>query len=277
MKKYIPLLLLFFSTIALFAQSKEKIKGSRNVSTFIKETPVFKEIELEDYFEVYLIKGDKPQVKVETDDNLYESIKINVANNILSITTTKEPIKFKKMIVQITYTDNLEVIRTRGKIVLNAIDEILLQKLTIKSFDDSKIFVNASTMDFTLEANGDSEAELNIKSDQAKVVLAQNAKLKAIVKSQKTTFDMYQKSKATIEGKTNDATIRLDNNTELIANKLSVKNIELVAESYATCTLNPEDSIAISANGHAEINLLGEAMIQIKKFREECKLLKKLK
>lgn len=277
MKKYIPLLLLFFSTIALFAQSKEKIKGSRNVSTFIKETPVFKEIELEDYFEVYLIKGDKPQVKVETDDNLYESIKINVANNILSITTTKEPIKFKKMIVQITYTDNLEVIRTRGKIVLNAIDEILLQKLTIKSFDDSKIFVNASTMDFTLEANGDSEAELNIKSDQAKVVLAQNAKLKAIIKSQKTTFDMYQKSKATIEGKTNDATIRLDNNTELIANKLSVKNIELVAESYATCTLNPEDSIAISANGHAEINLLGEAMIQIKKFREECKLLKKLK
>jgi hypothetical protein len=277
MKKYILLLLLFFSTIALFAQSKEKIKGSRNVSTFIKETPVFKEIELEDYFEVYLIKGDKPQVKVETDDNLYESIKINVANNILSITTTKEPIKFKKMIVHITYTDNLEVIRARGKIVLNAIDEILLQKLTIKSFDDSKIFVNASTMDFTLESNGDSEAELNIKSDQAKVVLAQNAKLKAIIKSQKTTFDMYQKSKATIEGKTNDATIRLDNNTELIANKLSVKNIELVAESYATCTLNPEDSIAISANGHAEINLLGEAMIQIKKFKEECKLLKKLK
>ena len=277
MKKYSLLLFLLFTTTVLFAQSKEKIKGSRNVTTVIKETAVFKEIDLENYFEVYLIKGDKPQVKVETDDNLYDIMNINVVDSVLSITTTKEPIKFKKLILHITYTNDLAVIRTRGEVVLNAIDEILLKKLTIKSFDDSKLFINASTLDFTLEANGESVTELNVKSEKAKVVLTQETKLKALVKSQDLTFDMYQKSRATIEGKTNVAMVRIDNNSELTANKLSIKNLELIAESYSTCTISAEDTVVISGNGKAEINLIGDPAIFTKKFREEAKLFKKLK
>ena len=59
MKKHTALFLLLLVTTLTFAQKREKVKGSKIVTTSIKETGNFDAIEVDDNLEVYLEKGEK--------------------------------------------------------------------------------------------------------------------------------------------------------------------------------------------------------------------------
>jgi len=63
MKKYIVITLLVLSTTLVSAQKKEKIKGSKTVTTELREVGYFDTLELEDNLEVYLEKGEKTRNK----------------------------------------------------------------------------------------------------------------------------------------------------------------------------------------------------------------------
>ncbi len=277
MKRLGLYLLLILTTFKLFAQQKESIKGSRNVGVLTKDLTSCKEIEIEDYFEVFLKKGDKPQLKIEADDNLLDIIKMDVVENLLTISITKEPVKYKKLSLFITYTNDFRLVKAKGNTVLNALEEVMLENLTVKSYDKAKIVVNAITNDFVLECNNDSSAEINIKSDNVKVVLSNNSLLNGAIKTKNLVFDLYQKSKATLEGNATEGLIRMDNNTNLQASKFLIKSLDLVTESFATCTVNTEESIQVTASGQTVINLLGEPSVSVKKFADQTQLIKKIK
>jgi len=49
---------------------------------------------------------------------------------------------------------------------------------------------------------------------------------------------MYQKSDATVDGEAETAKFRLDNNANLVGKSLSVKNAELICESYSNMSIN---------------------------------------
>ncbi|MFB0911103.1 MAG: DUF2807 domain-containing protein, partial [Flavobacterium sp.] len=59
-KKYTVIILIALSSTLAFAQKKEKIKGSKTVTTELRETGNFEVLEVEDNLEVYLEKGQKP-------------------------------------------------------------------------------------------------------------------------------------------------------------------------------------------------------------------------
>ena len=88
MTKKIALLFtfLFLTTIAV-AQKKEKIKGSKIVTVWVKEIPSFENIEINDNFEVFLVKSDKPSLEIEADDNLHEIINYEVAGETLRVSS----------------------------------------------------------------------------------------------------------------------------------------------------------------------------------------------
>ena len=69
----------------------------------------------------------------------------------------------------------------------------------------------------------------------------------------------------------------MDNNSSLIAKKFTVKDLELVAESYTKCSVNAQKSIEISASGKTEIDLLGEPKVDLKVFTNSAVLSKKEK
>ena len=54
-KIYLLFAFLFLTTISV-AQKKEKIKGSKIVTVSVKEIPSFENIEINDNFEVFLVK-----------------------------------------------------------------------------------------------------------------------------------------------------------------------------------------------------------------------------
>jgi Putative auto-transporter adhesin, head GIN domain len=273
-KDTLIILLLLVSTLAI-AQKKGKIKGSKIVTIEQREIGNFEAIEISDNLEVYLDKGEKCNLKIEADDNLHDIVRVDLTANTLRIYSSKTAANFKKLVVRITYTNELKRISSKNEAIINAIQDIQLNDIAIQSFDDSKLFLNVNTKNFTLQSDHNSKAELNLKSEKATIELIKNATLKALISATDLKCDMYQKSIAVLEGDVTTAFVRLDNNARFSGNNLTITNAELVAESYSNCSINANTSISIDAAENSEIQLYGDQKIEIKQFTDNAILSKK--
>jgi Putative auto-transporter adhesin, head GIN domain len=275
MKKYTALLLiLLVSTLAL-AQKNEKIKGSKIVTIEQKEIGDFDAIEVNDNIEVYLDRGEKCELKIEADDNLHDIISYDLSAKTLRINTTKKVTNYKKLVIRVTYTQELKRITTKNEAVLFAIQEIQLDNIACEAYDNSALNLNVNSGNFTLKSSDKSKTELNLKSEKATIELSKNASLKALISAPALKCDLYQKSKAVLEGDVVIANIRLDNNASFIANNLVIKTAELLTESYSNCSINVNTNISIDASGNSEIQLYGDQKIEIKRFANNAVLSKK--
>ena len=275
MKKYSVLILLLFATALSLAQKKEKIKGSKIVTIEQKEIGNFETIEISDNLEVYLDRGEKCELKIEADDNLHDIITIDLSAKTLRINTSKKAINYKKLIVRITYTNELNRVTSKDEAIINAIQEIQLNDIAIQSFDDSKLFLNVNTKNFALQSDHNSKIELNLKSEIASLELSKNTTLKALITATDLKCDMYQKAIANLEGDVTNANIRLDNNAKFLGNNLVIMNAQLVAESYSNCSVNVNTAIIVDAAENAEIELYGDQKIEMKRFADNAILSKK--
>ncbi len=277
MKKIPLILLVLFVTTFAFSQGKEKIKGSKTVTIEQKEIGNFEALEIEDNLEVYLEKGEKNEIKIEADENLHEIISFDLKDNTLRIYTSKQATSFKKLIVRVTYTNDLKRITSKNESILNAIAQIQLDDITITSIDFSRVYINVDSKNFTLKSNDKSKIELNLKSQRATIELSKNAILKALISTIDLKCDLYQKAVAILEGDATTALIRLDNNSVFTGNKLTLKDASLTAESYTVCSILAEATLILEATDKAEISLFGLPKIELKKFADEVKLIKKIK
>jgi hypothetical protein len=277
MKKNTALLLLLLVTTLSFAQKREKIKGSKVVTTSIKEVGEFDGIEADDNLEVYLERGEKNEIKIEADDNLHDIIGMDLRERTLRLYTSKESTIFKKLIVRVTYTKSLKNVIAKNEAAIYAIQELQLDDITFNSMDYSKLFLNVNSKKFSLIANDKSKTELNLKSEDASLQLSKNASIKTLVSAIKFKCDLYQKASATIEGIAEKATIRLDNNSVFNGTKFTLKESNITAESYSTGSILAEIAVSIAIGDKAELSLLGNPKIELTRFSEEAKLIKKIK
>ena len=275
MKNHITIALLLLCTTLSLAQNKEKIKGSKTVTIVEKEVTDFDTLELNDNIEVYLEKGEKSGLKFEADDNLHEIFKVDSIGKTLSISTRKTARSFKKLMVRITYTNYLKSIIVKDEVILNAIQEIHLKEISIKATGDAELHLNVNASTFNLEADHETEMELNLKSENATVIMSEKSILKALIASKALQCDLYQKAEAILEGDVSTALIRLDNNSELTANKLFIETITLKAEDYSTCSVNATKTLALDASGNAKIELYGDQKIEMTHFIDNATLSKK--
>ena len=274
-KIYLSIIALIFSSSILLAQKAEKIKGSKVVTTSTKEITSFNAIEVEDNLEINLEKGDKNEIKIEADDNLHDIISLNVQDEILIISTSKEAQNFKKLAVKVTYTNDLNLVTTKDESIVNAIQEITLDNITFKTLNKSKLFLNVNSKNFILQSNDKSKIELNLKGESTFIELSKNTSLKALINCTNLKCDLYQKATATLEGDAHNTTLRLDNSAELTARNFNSKNTDITIEGSASCSLLAENTIIIDATDKTEIELYGSPKIEIRKLAGETKLFKK--
>ncbi|MGH2664212.1 GIN domain-containing protein [Flavobacterium sp.] len=277
MKKIILLFIVILCSHFAIAQKKEKVKGSKIVTAEKHDVGLFDQIEIEDNLEVFLTKGNKSAIEVETDDNLHAAIDYKVYGSVLRLNTNKDVSGFKKLEVRITYTDSLKLIVVKHESKLNLISEMVLNNITIKTYDYSKTYANVNSPNFTLLANDKSKIELNLKGQDSFVEMSKNAEIKALISSNKLKFDMYQKSVAVIEGDINEMKLRLDNNAKYTGKNLTSKILNLTTEGYTDCSVNTNGSLSITALGKSEIYIYGEPKIELKKFGDDAVLYKKSK
>lgn len=277
MKKHTTIFLLILCTTMALAQKKEKIKGSKTVTTEQKVIGIFNVLEISDNIEVYLEKAEKPELKIEADDNLHAILNFDLIKDTLRVTTSKEATKYKKLMVRINYTNDLKKVISKNEAEVNAIQELQLDDITIQTLGNSKFYMNVNAKNFLLLSDEKSKVELNLKSEMAKIILSKEAYLKSLINSTDLDFDIYQKSRANIEGDVTNAKIRVDNNAIFTGNKLTAKNAIIISENNSKATINAVETAVIEAGDKSEIKLIGNPKIEIKKFTEEAKLMKGLK
>ena len=277
MKKNTALFLLLLVTTLTFAQKREKVKGSKIVTTSIKEVGSFDALEADDNIEVYLEKGEKNEIKIEADDNLHEIIGMDLRDKTLRLYTSKESTIFKKLSVKVTYTSSLTRVIAKNEAKIYAIQEVQLDDITFSSFDYSKLFLNVNSKKFNLIADDKSKIELNLKADDGNLQLSKNASIKTLVSAIKFKCDLYQKANAAIEGIAEKATIRLDNNSVFTGTKFTLKDANVTAENNSVGSILAETTVSIAVGDKAELSLFGNPKIELTRFSEEAKLIKKIK
>jgi hypothetical protein len=274
MKKILFITLLFLSSFA-FSQKKEKVKGSKIVTTEIKKIESFDALEVTDNIEVFLIKGNECGLEIEADDNLHDAIEGVIAGSTLRLSTLKNAFGYKKLSIRVTYTNDFKMVVLRNEASVTALAEVELDNITFKTFDSSKLFINSKSKNISLYMDDKSKAELNSKAENTIVNLTKNTSLKALITSTNMTFDMYQKSEATVNGDVEIGKFRLDNNSNLTGKTLNVKNADVTCEAYTNVSITVKNTIAIDASGKSEIQLYGEQKIDMKRFADSAVLIKK--
>ena len=264
-------------TTLTFAQKREKVKGSKIVTTSIKEVGSFDALEADDNLEIYLEKGDKNEIKIEADDNLHEIISMDLRDKTLRLYTSKESTIFKKLSVKVTYTSSLNKVIAKNEAVIYALQEIQLDDITFNSVDYSKLYLNVNSKKFSLIADDKSRTELNLKTEDGTLQLSKNAAIKTLVSAIKFKCDLYQKATAAIEGIAEKATIRLDNNSIFTGTKFTLKDANVTAENYAVGTIFADTTLSLAIGDKAEVSLFGNPKIELTRFSEEAKLIKKIK
>ena len=274
-KSSIILAFLLIATIA-FGQKKEKIKGSKIVTVAQKVLGDFDQIDVADNLEVFLIKGDKCGIEIEADDNLHDIIKIDLVGKNLRLSTLRQVTGFKKFVLRVTYNDSFKTVMSHDEAIITALAELTLDNITFNSFQESKLFLNVRVKNFTLKQDDKSKAELNLKAESAIVELSKNAQIKALVNGTDLKMDLYQKSKAEIEGDVMNVKLRLDNDASFAGKKLNVKNMDLITELDTSCSVNVNTLLIITATGSSQIEIYGNPVkYDLKKFADSARLIKK--
>lgn len=274
MKKLL-LIIAILIAIPSFSQKKEKIKGSKVVVIQQKKVEPFTSVEILNNLEINLIKGDKCGLELEADDNLQDVLDLRMNGSMLVISFAKEVSSSKKFSIRLTYTDAFTLLVAKEKSKITALETVKLENISFKAQDNAKLMLNIDSKNCNISLNGKAEAELNVKSENFSLDLSKNTEVKALVSATNFKCDLYQDAKAKLEGDIINLKVRLDNDSRFEGKKLNAKNTELVTESSSKCDINSESTINISASGKSEIELYGNAKVDLVKFVGTAKLLKK--
>jgi len=278
LEKLLYILLFSFGIINFtFGQTKEKIKGNRDVT--IKQTYVddFNSLIIKDDFEVKIAYNSKPSVEVEADSNLHDVITISVDNGSLNISTDRRITSKKKLIITINYGENLNNIELYNDTELSSLTSMELNDLNLKVENNSRAYLNIKANSLSFTSSGRSKSRLNIVADSTTFVLSDNSKIDALVSGKTSSFDLYQSADATIEGDAENTAIRLDNSSNFLGKNYSIKNADVLIESASDATLNVETLLILKASGNSETYVYGEPKIDLELLTDTAKLQKKKK
>jgi hypothetical protein len=275
MKNILLLFAIIFTSSIVTAQKKEKIKGSNIVTVENKEIGDFENIEVSDNLEIFLFKGDKNAIEVEADDNLHPEIEFKLTGNTLFISTIKDITSAKKTSIRVTYTDQFKMLIARDKSKITSLSDLNLSEFTFKCYNDSKLFLNANVAKFTLITNDKSKVELNLKSEDAVLELSKSSNIKALITSTKLKCDMYQKTTAVLEGDINELRLRVDNSSNFTGKNLTTKTATATLEGSSVGIINVATNAVLELSGKSELYLYGDAVVEIKVFKDEAMIFKK--
>jgi len=272
MIKKLPLLLLiiFFS-----CKAQDKVKGSRNVKTEQYNLTPFHSIQIKGEFEVGVLKGNRPMIEIEADDNLHDLIQTEVIDGVLHIKPIKELSRAKRQELRITFSDTLKNILIAGKVELESLQDLYFGDFQLETRKDAKAFMTFTTKKFNLIQNDDAESKLNVTASEVYYQLNQNSKVESLVNSPVFNVDIYEKASARIDGEIQDFTIRADQSSKFDGENLTSVKANVLAQGNSEVKVNVTDSLEVRANGKSEIEVFNNPGIKLIEFKDEAVISKK--
>lgn len=271
-------LLTTFATLMIlttYSQNKEKIKGSKNVTTQEHKINSFNRLIVGEDFKIDLIEGSEAGVFIEADDNLHEVIKFNVADSTLYFNTTHRITTSKKINIKVTFTNVLKQIETNGQGEVSSLTSINIDDLVLMHSGTSRAFLNIKTTKFKLINSEKAKVKLNVTTKLATLELNENSKTEALIQSDSLQVDLYQRSNAKIEGDTGYLNVRADNSSNFNGKNLTANICEIISDLNCDVYVHVVESLAIEASGNSEVYIYDNPKIALNKFSDNAKLHKK--
>jgi hypothetical protein len=275
LKKALLTVFVMFLFTTSYSQNKEKIKGDRNLT--IQETKInsFNKIVVGDKFKIDLIEGESASVFVETDSNLHDVIRFNVADSTLYFDTSHRITSSKKMDIKVTYTKTLKEIETIEDGEVSSLTSINLPIISLKHSGTSRAFLNIKATNFNLINNGRAKLKLNVTTKLATLQLNENTSVDALFEADSIQVDLYQRAEAKIEGNVSYLNVRADNSTNFVGKELTATNCEVVTDLTCDVYVQVSDSLQIEASGSSEVYIYNNPKITLNKFVDTAKIHKK--
>jgi len=277
-KLYISAIFTFCLCISsLVAQNVNKVKGNKNVTIQQTDINPFHTIIVDEDFDIEIIYNQVPSVIIETDENLHEFINFGVIDGVLTFDKTTKITSKKRMNIQVNFNEELTNIKTADNGEITSFTPIDLQNCLLISEGSSKVGLEIKTNDFQLQSNGRSKIKLNLTAETAKLTLSDNSKIDALIYSSTTSIDLYQRTVANIEGKTNELILKTDNYSQFNGKNFTAKICNTLNEISSDAYLEALDTITIDASGSSSVYLYGNPKIIINRLENTSKLQKKEK
>lgn len=258
-----------------FGQSKEKIKGSKNVITQNYSIDDFNRIAVDEKFKIDLIEGSQAAVFIEADDNLHDVIKFNVVDSTLYFDTTHRITTSKKINIKVTYTKALKHIETIEDGEISSLTSIDLDELLLVHSGTSRAFLNIKTPKFKLINSDRAKIKLNVTTKLASLELNDNSRIEALFQVDSMQVDLYQRSDAKIEGNVNYLNIRADNSSNFVGKNFTSTTCEVITDLNCDVYIQVLENLTIEASGNSEVYIYDNPKIALNKFVDSAKLHKK--
>ncbi|WP_300436283.1 DUF2807 domain-containing protein [Christiangramia sp.] len=272
MIKKLPLILL----VVLFSSNaQDKVKGSRNVKTEQYNLTSFHSIQAKGEFEIGILKGSRPMLEIEADDNLHDLIQTEVIDGVLHIKPIKEFSRTKKQELRITFSDTLKNINVAGKVEISSLQDLYLGDFQLETRKDAKAFLTLTAKTFTLIQGDDAESKLNVTASEVSCQLNQSSKTEALINSPVFNVDIYEKASARIDGDIQDFIIRADQSSKFDGENLTSIKANVLAQGDSEVKINTTDSLEIRANGSSEVHIFNNPQINLIELKDEAVIAKK--
>lgn len=210
--------------LSLFSCGKVSPKG--DITSKDVKVEDFVNLNLEGNFRAFYVKSDSSFVNVETYKNVGDNLKIKVKDKTLLVSESRKT------------------------------EDVDFYNITIYS----KYNVEQISMSESVELNVSSE----IKTDNFKLNLKNNAKFIGSVNSRRAEVEMTQKSRANFLGKTKDAVLKISDTASIIAPYWTIENLNIDSKNGNYAELNVKDSLKGSIKNTAKLTYYNDPISAIK-------------
>ncbi|MGB5386180.1 MAG: DUF2807 domain-containing protein [Eudoraea sp.] len=271
--KNIIIFFIAFTTLAVSAQRKPKIKGNKSIVEVNEDLPFFNAIEVRDDLEIILKETAIPGYSISADDNLIDILRFDVVDSTLVIRSFYKITAKKQLEITVNFNELKRIIIQQGKVITK--DMINSDELKISTYGSSKLVLNARASIMNILMEGNSTGDFNLQSDSLNLNLRDKVNLNLYGIISNSNIEMYNNSSAEVEGTLDTLNIKLFGSSNLKAQKMEAGVISADLEETTRARLYAYKSIELSSSGAAKTYLWGNPKIILKEFLNTSELYKR--
>jgi len=277
MNKNIPFTLIALLTVILsHSQDLQKIKGSRNVITEVKEVAAFHKIALDSDFNVSILQGLVPSVEIEADDNLFDSISFTVTEGVLKFEKLQDVKSSKKFNITIIYKEGLTEVELNDQAQIRSKSKLLLNDFTLTAKGKTKaVLMIDKANSIHLFQDEKSKVNFDLSSKEITAQLNGSSFMEGKISVDTFNLEMANDTDAVIKGSSKKASLKLRNSSNLEADGFISNDCSLIIKGKSFASVEVSNTFTLQAYNTTKTHLYNTPKIYLEKFKDEAILFKK--
>jgi len=275
MKKSIIIILVLFIGSIGYSQSKNKIKGNREVVSISMDLDKnFNSLEIDDNITVFLSQGNKNSYILTTDDNLVDEVQFLVVNNVLKIFTSKKISSFKKLEVNLKVS-GIEQIILKDDAIIKSDRKLSFENILIDGNNSSKFDMEIEANELQLKMYKNAGGKINFKAKNLQIEMKDRTDLKGKINTDNLKATLKNRAQITLSGDSKNSEFRLEDSADLDAKKMDSRTAALFSSNSSDVNIRVSRKLEVTSEGRSKIFVYGKADVQLNGFSDKSKIIKK--